>query len=648
VLGAAALTLPSAPAAAASTTMAVTARVSTTTGGGQANGSTYGLARVDGSGRFVFFETTAALVASDTNAAMDVYRKDRLSGSTTRVSLLGEADQISQGAAACDVTPDGRYVVFRVNGSGAAGPVNKQLWRRDLVARSSVLLSQSGDDPANQGSDSGPCGISDDGTRIVFTSTSTNLGVDGLGHVFLRRTDINTTTVVDKATDATVGNAKAFQAAISANGGIVAFNSDATNLVSGDSNAASDIFVRNLSANTTERVDTTAGGAQGNGDAQFPSLSANGRYVAFDSTASNLVADDDNAQRDVFRKDRQTGAVVRVSVTTSGVEGNGPSSGPAMTPDGRYVAFSSDATNLYPADTNGDDDAFRRDLDLERTDLASRRWDTISAGNDGIIGWPTISNDGRVVAFVAAATDLVPGDTNGSWDGFVRDFAVDLAPFTSAKAFVTQQLVDFAPPGVFPTPDGITAQAKLLAHGASSPDGFIVSRARSASWTAKRSPLIRLYWACFLRAPDLGGMTYWTNQLANGKTLAQVASQFALSSEFTTKYGSKTNQQFVTLIYQNIFERDPDAGGLAFWTGQLNAKAKTRGEVMVNFSESNEGKRFLAPQVDTINIALGMIRAMPTKAQLAAQITAQRAGEPAELFAQALRATPAYAARVTT
>jgi hypothetical protein len=143
-------------------------------------------------------------------------------------------------------------------------------------------------------------------------------------------------------------------------------------------------------------------------------------------------------------------------------------------------------------------------------------------------------------------------------------------------------------------------------------------------------------------------MQYWTNQLTNGKTLAQVAAKFALSSEFQTKYGSKTNEQFVTLIYQNIFERDPDPAGLAYWTGKLDAKAKTRGDVMTNFSESGEGTRFLAPQVDTINIWLGMLRTMPPKAELAQWIADIRSGaKVAEQVATKIRTLPAYASRVT-
>ncbi len=338
---------------------------------------------------------------------------------------------------------------------------------------------------------------------------------------------------------------------------------------------------------------------------------------------------------------------MRVSVRTgNGEEGNGSSRAPAITPDGRYVAFTSDASNLYPADVNGEADTFRRDLDLARTDLASRVWNGLNAGNAASWYEPAISGDGRVVAFISTATNLVSGDTNGTRDTFVRDFALDVAPFGSAKAFATQQLKDFGTPS--PSGTQVTDAANQLLQGIVSPDASIVARSRNAVWAGKKPALIRLYWAFFLRAPDLGGLNYWVNQLNNGKTLAKVAAQFAQSSEFQNTYGSKTNEEFVALIYQNIFERDPDPAGLAYWKGRLDAKAKSRGDVMANFSESGEAKRFLQPQVDTILIHLGLLQKMPTKPVLQASIEALDNGNPPEELVRSLFGGAEYTARVTS
>lgn len=177
---------------------------------------------------------------------------------------------------------------------------------------------------------------------------------------------------------------------------------------------------------------------------------------------------------------------------------------------------------------------------------------------------------------------------------FVRDFQQDLTPFATPAALIQQQYVDFE--GRQPTAAELTEWKARFSNGERTPDELIDALAHGTTWSAKRAPLTRLYWAYFLRAPDSSGMTYWTNQLTNGKKLSAVAKQFSTSSEFQTKYGSLSNQAFVMNIYQNIFNRDPDPGGLAYWTNKLATKQKTRGDVMVSFSESNEGKRVLAPR----------------------------------------------------
>jgi hypothetical protein len=640
------LAMPARPAGAITTTTPITARVSTAPGGGQLAMGSPLEPNVDATGRFAFFTTKQPVVAADTNGADDVYRKDRLTGGVLRVSLQGEAGQIPAGSRTCGVSTNGRFVAFQTSSADATW--SNQIWRRDLVAKTTVQVTKPGSG-AGGAAFAADCPISDDGARVAYQSSLPGLGcgTSGLEQVILRRFDTDTTSCLSLSSGGNIADDDSSVRAIAGSGDVVAFVSDATNLVSGDTNGTYDVFFRQLSTNATTRI-TLPGGVQSNGDSQSPSLSGTGRFVSFTSSATNLVPDDDNATRDVFRLDRQTGAIERVSVSSAGVEGNGYSSASTITPYGRYVAFVSEASNLYPADANGSDDIFRRDLDLDRTDLASRRWNGIAAGNSASWHTPDISSDGRVVAFESTATDLVAGDTNGQRDSFVRDFAVDLAPFGSTKAFAKQQLLDFGPPNAAPAQAGIDADALVLQAGELSPDGLITSKARGASWTVKRSPLIRLYWAFFLRAPDPSGMTYWTNQLTGGKTLAQVAAQFARSSEFKTKYGSKANEQFVTLIYQNIFERDPDPGGLAYWTGKLDAGTKTRGDVMTNFSESSEGKRFLAPQVDTVNIWLGMLRTMPSKAELTAWIVDIRSGaKVAEQVAAHLRTLPAYAGRVT-
>jgi Tol biopolymer transport system component len=199
----------------------------------------------------------------------------------------------------------------------------------------------------------------------------------------------------------------------------VAFQSTASNLVSGDTNGKYDIFVHDRQTGATTRVSVSSNGSEGNSNSYSPSISSDGSYVAFDSNASNLVPGDTNENYDIFVHERQTGATSRVSVGSDGSEGNGRSSNPSISADGRYVAFNSDAGNLVPVDTNGDYDVFVHDRQTGATSRVSVSSDG-SEGNSYSL-FPVISADGRYVAFASNAGNLVPGDTNGIYDIFVHD-----------------------------------------------------------------------------------------------------------------------------------------------------------------------------------------------------------------------------------
>jgi hypothetical protein len=200
----------------------------------------------------------------------------------------------------------------------------------------------------------------------------------------------------------------------------VAFKSGASNLVAGDTNGYYDIFVRDRQTGQTTRVSVASDGTQSNSDSEYPSINADGRYVAF-SSASKLVPGDTNGSYDVFVHDRQTGITERVSVASDGTQGNYDSgywNSPCISADGRYVAFDSGASNLVPGDTNWPTDVFVRDRQAVRTTRLSVASDGAQA--NGGSWYACISADGRYVAFGSGAVNLVPGDTTG-WDVFVRD-----------------------------------------------------------------------------------------------------------------------------------------------------------------------------------------------------------------------------------
>jgi Tol biopolymer transport system component len=222
-----------------------------------------------------------------------------------------------------------------------------------------------------------------------------------------------TTTRVSVATSGTQGNGSSYSgpSAISADGRFVAFDSEASNLVGGDTNGWGDVFVHDRATGATTRVSVATGGAQGNGDSgaawdDVAAISADGRFVAFFSEASNLVAGDTNGVHDVFVHDRDTGVTTRVSVGTGGTEGNGRAHAiPAISADGGHVAFTSEATNLVAGDTNDATDIFVHDRDTGSTTR-------VSVGTDGTEGngysWiPSLSADGTSVAFYSSATNLV-------------------------------------------------------------------------------------------------------------------------------------------------------------------------------------------------------------------------------------------------
>jgi Tol biopolymer transport system component len=200
---------------------------------------------------------------------------------------------------------------------------------------------------------------------------------------------------------------------------LVAFESRAVNLVIGDTNDARDIFVRHRNNGSIIRVTVSSGGVQANSDSQLPSIDSTGAYVVYESFASNLVAGDTNGVRDVFLRDTQSGTTTRVSRSTGGAQGNGTSGDPVISGNGRYIAFTSTATNLVPGDTNNANDIFVADRLTGVVSRVSLRTDG-GQGNDGSFH-PAISFDGRYVAFSSRATNLVSSDTNGAQDVFVYD-----------------------------------------------------------------------------------------------------------------------------------------------------------------------------------------------------------------------------------
>jgi len=269
--------------------------------------------------------------------------------------------------------------------------------------------------------------ISADGRYVVFESSATNLvdnDTNGWNDIFLRDRQLGTTVRINLGAGGVEANQDSGNPTISRDGRYIAYESAATNLVSTATNGVYHIFRYDTVTKTTVHVSKTTGGVQGNGTSQYPSISNDGRYVSFTSLATNLIAGDTNARPDVFRRDITSNVTIRVSVTNAGAQGNNTQTRninmtSSISGDGRYVLFRSSASNLVAGDTNGLEDLFVRDVVGATTKRVSLSNTGVQPNNTSYMG--KISNDGRYVVFSTAATNLVTGDTNIAEDVFVRD-----------------------------------------------------------------------------------------------------------------------------------------------------------------------------------------------------------------------------------
>lgn len=410
----------------------VTERVDVAAGGEQGN---YGADLpaipdrvISGDGRFVaFFSPSTNLAPGDLNGTWDVFVRDRQSDTTELVSVnsLGAPGNGFSGLYGFSITPDGRYVAFESRASNLVpGDTNgsSDLFLRDRLNGTTERVSvATGGGEGN--SNSWYPSISVDGRYVAFTSLASNLvpgDTNGTWDVFVRDRQSATTERVSVGGGGLQGNLGSYTPSISSDGRFVAFESLATNLVPGDSNGISDVFVRDRLTSTTERVSVDSGGSQGNAPSASAHISADGRYVAFTSVSTNLVPGDTNGSWDIFVHDRLNGATERVSVATGGTQADGYSFGASISQDGRYVAFSNGASNLVPGDT-GYSDIFVRDRLSGTTELVSVT--TGGAHGLGNSEKPSISPNGRFVAFWSYARNLVPGDSNGYYDVFLHDRA---------------------------------------------------------------------------------------------------------------------------------------------------------------------------------------------------------------------------------
>ena len=373
---------------------------------------------VSADGRYVAFESGASdLVAGDTNAARDVFVRDRQTGTTERVSVATGGAQGDGASYNPVISADGRYVAFASMSSNFAPGLafGEDVYIHDRQSGTTEIVSvpAGGALPANNSSYH-PA-ISADGRYVAFASHASNLiplSIANAGGVFVRDRQTGAVEIVSISTDGNALNGTCTWPSISPDGRFVAFVSSATNLVvGGDSNGVADIFIFDRQSVTSERVNITTGGGEANSWSDHPTISADGRYVTFQSSATNLVPLDTNGKVDIFLRDRQTHGTERVSVGPAGVEGDYDSFNAVVSANGRWVVFESIATNFVENDTGVMNDIFVRDRLLGELRRISVRSDGLQAHGSSYV--PQFSQNGAYVVFESTADDLVAGDTNG-------------------------------------------------------------------------------------------------------------------------------------------------------------------------------------------------------------------------------------------
>ncbi|MFG1607806.1 TolB family protein [Actinoplanes sp. NPDC049265] len=345
---------------------------------------------------------------------------------TVRVSVTSSQRQARGISLNPRISANGRYVAFVSNAPNLAPGGAKDAFNafvRDRQAGTTRQVNLSGSGAPGDDGITGDIRISADGRYVAFSSSAGNLvhgDTNGTSDVFVRDLQRQRTTRVSLSGTGAQGNDfSSGSLGLSADGRYVAFESYATNLVPGDTNGFADLFLHDRRTGRTSRVNLGDDGSQANHVSGSPSVSADGRYVAFTSYAGNLVAGDTNNQFDVFVRDRRTGRTTLISRTPAGRPGQFNSYASSISADGRYVAFTSDSLDLVGGDLNEYNHVFVRDLRIGRTTLVS----VSSSGRQAndFCNRVTMSADGRYVLFSSRANTLVPGDTNAVEDVFLRD-----------------------------------------------------------------------------------------------------------------------------------------------------------------------------------------------------------------------------------
>jgi hypothetical protein len=441
----------------------ITIRANTTGTGGQAVGGSSFAAYVSTKGRYVTFLSNATNLFSPPPTRQGVYIKDLVNGTIARVNDNSNQDDPNAnatGVAATSNNSDTPIVVFESVASNIDPTDPPPLLQTfpdvfRVVGQSGTPTRISRPNNTALQPDAGSFDASPSRLGTAFTSLATNLlstiDANGSPDVYFKPINLPIIRISDTL-GGVQGNGTSENPSMARDVLVIAFESTSTNLVTPDG-IVRDVFVWDDTGPSTvlERASTGPGGVRGNSTSREPTISADGRFVGFESLASNLVVGDTNGVQDVFVRDRLLGVTERVSVATGGEPANGASENLAMSDDGRYVLFASAATNLVANDLNGNIDLFLHDRITRST--ARVNVDSLNQETMGGVGNGDVADVGMVV-FASSGDDLVPGDTNTVTDVFARlpdpadPLGIDaLLEPNGALVDVVLQVFDAANPG---------------------------------------------------------------------------------------------------------------------------------------------------------------------------------------------------------
>ncbi len=365
-------------------------------------------------GRFISFaSSTLELVAGDTNGHEDVFIHDRELGTTERVSLDLAGSRIEGDSFPAGLSDDGRFVSFRTTGiaeSGDQGPVQRNYVRDRLTGTTERICQTPEGEAGNGWGLASYHSLAGDGSMSVFSSGADNLvdgDTNGLSDLFIRDHRLQRTERINFAAGEPLpaaGNGMSTLAGCcgrrtSAAGDLVVFSSSASNLVTNDDNGMEDVFLYEVDEGRNHLLSRSLQGTPGNGRSHQASISADGRWVAFTSASSNLVPGDSNGVSDVFLLDRESEHIQRISISGAGAQGDSASLAPAISGNGKFVAFESASLDLAPDGHPG-----RRDLFLHHVgNGVTERMGRMTRLGEPILSQVVhagISNDSSAIVFL--------------------------------------------------------------------------------------------------------------------------------------------------------------------------------------------------------------------------------------------------------